>query len=346
MRIIYIRFSDLVFLCQQYICTVKNSMINSSSISDDDPIRLASRASPLALVQTEEVSRKLAPLHSEIRTFSTRGDEVLDRSLADIGGKGLFIKTLEKAILAGEADAAVHAAKDMESHFADGTSLVAFLKREDRRDALIGAYDKIDALPQGGVLGTASVRRATILKTLRPDLQIKLLRGNIDSRLKQLTDGHYDAIILAMAGLNRLGISKDVHPIEEDVMCPAAGQGGLAIQVVDHSGDDRHREIITALSNLNHGPSAAEITAERAVLQALDGTCHTPVAASAHFHDAKITMTAKLMSLDGVTAVEVEGKAPASEAAAIGKDLGLRLLDAVGGHAFIKAQQPSSIDQK
>jgi hydroxymethylbilane synthase len=129
-------------------------------------------------------------------------------------------------------------------------------------------------------------------------------------------------------------------------MRPAAGQGGLAIQVVDHSGDDRHRDIITALTNLNHGPSAAEITAERAVLEALHGTCHTPVAASAHFHDGKITMTAKLMSLDGATAVEVEGKAPAIEAAAIGKDLGLRLLDAVGGHTFIKAQQPSSKDQE
>jgi hydroxymethylbilane synthase len=231
----------------------------------------------------------------------------------------------------------------MESHCAEGTSLVAFLEREDRRDALIGAYDAIDALPRGGVLGTASVRRAGIVKSLRPDLEIKLLRGNINSRLKQLADGNYDAIILAMAGLNRLGISQDVHPIPEDVMLPAAGQGIIAIQAVDDSQNDdggRHRDIITALSNLDHASSSAEITAERAVLATLNGTCHTPVAASAHFHDGVITMTAKLMSLDGKVAVDAEGKAPSGDAAALGQDLGRRLLDSVGGHAFIEAQQP------
>ncbi len=311
-------------------------------ITADTPIRLASRASQLALAQTEEVQRKLMPYHAEIKTFSTRGDEVLDRSLAEVGGKGLFIKTLEKAMLAGEADAAVHSAKDMENHFAEGTSLVAFLEREDRRDALIGAYDTLENLPQGGVLGTASVRRAAIVRSIRPDLEIKLLRGNVNSRLQQLADGHYDAIILAMAGLNRLGISEDVHPISENVMLPAAGQGVVAIQAVHSKDGPLRHQMITALSSLNHQISAIEITAERAVLASLDGTCHTPVAASAHSDGDMIKLTAHLMSLDGSTIVKAEGTGTISDAEALGHDCGQQLLAQVGGYDFILAQQQST----
>ena len=314
-------------------------------ISAEHPIRLASRASQLALAQTEEVCRHLAPLPTEIKTFSTQGDEVLDRSLAEVGGKGLFIKTLEKAMLAGEADAAVHSAKDMESHFVEGTGLAAFLKREDRRDALIGAYDSLEALPEQAVLGTASVRRASIIKSIRPDLEIKLLRGNVNSRLKQLEDGHYDGIILAMAGLNRLGIEAlgitgKVHPISEDVMLPAAGQGVIAIQAVMGEGNARVAEIVAALSALNHHQSAIEITAERAVLAKLEGTCHTPVAASAHLKDGRVHLRTRLMSLDGSVAVEMHDEADEDKAAILGAELGQRLLDHVGGRQFIIAQQP------
>ena len=323
-------------------------MSEFNPISADHPIRLASRASQLALAQTKEVCRKLAPHDAEIKTFSTRGDEVLDRSLADVGGKGLFIKTLEKAMLAGEADAAVHSAKDMESHFAEGTGLAAFLEREDRRDALIGAYETLDDLPHGAVLGTASVRRAAIITSLRPDLEIKLLRGNVNSRLKQLEDGHYDGIILAMAGLNRLGmtalgIEGKVHPIAEDIMLPAAGQGVIAIQAVVNE-SDRSVVINKALEGLNHHPSAVEITAERAVLATLDGTCHTPVAASAHYHEGHVHLRSRLMSLDGSIIVSAEGDAPEDDAKALGQRLGQHLLDQVGGHDFIQAQQPHLVD--
>ena len=316
-------------------------------ISAENPIRLASRASQLALAQTEEVCRKLAPHHAEIKTFSTRGDEVLDRALADVGGKGLFIKTLEKAMLAGQADAAVHSAKDMESDFAEGTGLVAFLEREDRRDALIGDYETLEDLPAGAVLGTASVRRAAVIKAIRPDLNITLLRGNVNSRLKQLNDGHYDAIILAMAGLNRLGIEAlslggRVHPIKEEVMLPSAGQGVIAIQAVLKENDERSEAIIAALSSLNHHQSQIEITAERAVLATLAGTCHTPVAASAHYKDSRLNLTAKLMSLDGSIAVTAEGSGSADDAEQLGQTLGQKLLEQVGGHDFIIAQQPEA----
>ena len=311
-------------------------------ISAEHPIRLASRASQLALAQTEEVCRKLSPHHAVVKTFSTRGDEVLDHALADIGGKGLFIKTLEKAMLTGEADAAVHSAKDMESHFANGTSLVAFLEREDRRDALIGPYKALDAIPNGNVIGTASVRRAAIIKGIRPDLEIKLLRGNVNSRIQQLNDGHYDAIILAMAGLNRLSISENVHPIPEEIMLPAAGQGVVAIQVVDALDDARITRIREALTSLNHDTSAIEIKAERAVLERLNGTCHTPVAASAHFNGDRVTLTAKLMSLDGSISAEATNNASSEDAEMLGQDIGQELLDAVDGHGFIMAQQPST----
>ncbi len=315
-------------------------MIDLPLITADTPIRLASRASKLALAQTEEVLRKLMPHHALIKTFSTRGDEVLDRSLADVGGKGLFIKTLEKAMLAGEADAAVHSAKDMENHFADGTSLVAFLEREDRRDALIGAYRTLSEIPQGSILGTASVRRSAIIQSIRPDLKIKLLRGNVNSRLQQLADGHYDAIILAMAGLNRLGISQNVHPIAEDIMLPAAGQGVVAIQAVNANEDPLRAQMHTILSGLNHHQTAVEITAERAVLATLDGTCHTPVAASAHFDGDIVQIKAQLMSLDGRIVVTAEASGHADDVLTLGHDCGQHLLAQVGGRDFILAQQP------
>lgn len=312
-------------------------------ITSEYPIRLASRASQLALAQTEEVCRKLAPQHATIKTFSTRGDEVLDRALADVGGKGLFIKTLEKAMLAGEADAAVHSAKDMESHIAEGTSLVAFLEREDRRDALVGPFKSIDDLPKSAVIGTASVRRAAIIRRIRPDLEITLLRGNVNSRLKQLADGRFDAIILAMAGLNRLNINENVHPIDEHIMMPAAGQGVIALQAVNAAGDERMAQINTVLSSLNHKKTAVEIKAERAVLAYLDGTCHTPVAASAYFKGDEVSLMAQLMSLDGTVTVVKHGKAHADNAEALGQEIGQKLLEDVGGRGFILAQQPSDL---
>ncbi len=316
-------------------------MTSLSIITSDHPIVLASRASPLALAQTDEARALLAPHAAVIATFSTLGDEVLDRSLADIGGKGLFVKTLEAAMLSGDADAAVHSAKDMESHFADGTILAAFLPRADRRDALIGAYANVDELPQGAVIGTASVRRAAMIKSIRPDLKTRLLRGNIGSRLRQLEDGNYDAIILAVAGMQRLGISQDVHPIDEAVMLPSSAQGAIAIQTVSAApnvNNTRRDDIITALKGLNHAQTAIEVKAERALLAALDGTCHTPVAASAHLTEGRVQMRAQLLSIDGRRVFNAADIASIDTAEEMARGLAQQLLDQAGGKDFILNQ--------
>ena len=300
------------------------------------PIRLASRASKLALAQAKEVQGQLPS--ATIVTFSTKGDEVLDRPLADIGGKGLFVKTLERAMLSGEADAAVHSGKDMETHYAEGTTIAAFLKRADRRDALIGPYARFDDLPPNAVIGTASVRRAAMIKSIRPDITTKLLRGNVNSRLKQLADGHYDAIILAMAGMERLGFHDQIHPIPEDVMLPAAAQGAIAIQTLDDDGSARRQTILDQLSGLNHSDTAIEVTAERALLDQLDGTCQTPIGASAYFADGYVRLTAQLLSPNGEQVFTVSDQAQASDANRLGRDLADQLLDMAGGRDFLDPQ--------
>ena len=301
------------------------------------PIRLASRASKLAIAQAEEVQAQLTS--AAIVTFSTKGDEVLDRPLADIGGKGLFVKTLERAMLSGEADAAVHSGKDMETRYADGTTIAAFLRRADRRDALIGPYARFEDLPPKAVIGTASVRRAAMIKSIRPDITTKLLRGNVNSRLQQLADGHYDAIILALAGMQRLGFHDQIHPIPEDVMLPAAAQGAIAIQTLTAGGDTKRQHILDQLSQLNHAETSIEVTAERALLDQLDGTCQTPIGASAYFDHGKVTLTAQLLSPDGQQVFTVKDTANASDAERLGRDLADRLLDKAGGRGFLDPQQ-------
>ena len=195
------------------------------------PMVLASRKSKLAMAQTEEVRRSILPVPAEILGLSTTGDEVLDRPLVDVGGKGVFIKTLEGALLDGRADAAVHSLKDMETHIAPGTEIAAVLPREDRADALVGRYRTIDELPSGARIGTASVRRAACLRHHRPDLEIALLRGNVNSRIARLVAGEFAAIILAMAGLNRLKPDCEYHRLDETIMPTAAAQGVIAVQI-------------------------------------------------------------------------------------------------------------------
>ena len=296
-------------------------------------IKLASRASQLALAQAKEVASHLDD--AEIVTFSTRGDEVLDRPLAEIGGKGLFVKTLERAMLAGEADAAVHSGKDMETQYADGTTIAAFLERADRRDALIGDYARFEDLPQNAVVGTASVRRAAIIKSIRPDVTTKLLRGNVNSRLAQLEAGHYDAIILAMAGMQRLGITENIHPIPEDVMVPAAAQGAIAIQALADDGSDQRQHMLAQLTALNHHQTAVEVTAERALLDQLDGTCETPIGATAHYQDGHVTLTAQLLSIDGRVVFTAVDHAHEDDAEALGRGLADQLLADAGGRSFL-----------
>ena len=307
---------------------------HSGPSASSPTIRLASRASQLALAQAEEVAAQLDD--AEILTFSTRGDEVLDRPLAEIGGKGLFVKTLERAMLSGEADAAVHSGKDMETQYAEGTTIAAFLKRADRRDALIGDYSSFDDLPENAVVGTASVRRAAIIKSIRPDVTTKLLRGNVNSRLAQLEAGHYDAIILAMAGMQRLGFSESIHPIAEDVMLPAAAQGAIAIQTLADEGSSKRRDILAQLSALSHHQTAIEVSAERALLDQLDGTCETPIGASAHYQDGMVKLTAQLLSLDGGVVFTAVDHAHEDDAEELGRRLADQLLADAGGRSFLR----------
>jgi hydroxymethylbilane synthase len=306
-----------------------------SDIFDSRPLILGSRASALALAQADIVRDRLAPLATDILSLTTRGDRILDRSLADAGGKGLFVKELERQLLDGNCDAAVHSMKDMETVFADGTVIAAVLPREDRRDALIGPFGTIDSLPHGAVVGTASVRRRALLHHYRPDLRIELLRGNVNTRLAALAAGRYDAIILAMAGLRRLALDVPHTPLDPAVMPPAAAQGALAIQIRGGD-DDRARAVAVAIAGLNCRQAEAEVTAERAMLAHLDGSCHTPIAASATLDDSGVLhLDGMVLRPDGTAAHRTTGTAPREDAAALGRQLGARLLEAAGGRDFL-----------
>jgi hydroxymethylbilane synthase len=306
--------------------------------SDHAPLVLASRVSPLACIQAEEVKARLAPVTASIATFSTRGDEVLDRPLADIGGKGLFVKYLEQVMLEGKADAAVHSGKDMEAILASGTELAAILPRADRRDALVGAYGSLDDLPQGAVIGTASARRAALLLARRPDITPKLLRGSVNSRLNALKNGQYDAIILAMAGLKRLGITDDVHPLTEDAMLPSAAQGAIIVQAKSIDGEmDRIRRqaVLDAIHGINDAVTASEVMAERAFLASLDGSCRSPIAASATRADDQIRFCGQICSPDGQKHFADTVTVAVGDAIDAAQDMAIRLLERAGGRSFM-----------
>ena len=310
-------------------------MPDGGNIFAASPLVLASRASALAMAQAELVRDRLSPLPSEILSLTTRGDQILDRSLADAGGKGLFVKELERRLLDGDCDAAVHSMKDMETHFADGTVIAAVLPREDRRDALVGGFDSLDALPDGAVVGTASVRRKAILLHHRPDLRIELLRGNVNTRLAALAAGRYDAIILAMAGLRRLKLDVPHVPIDPAIMLSAAAQGALSIQT-RAGGTERDDAVIAACAALNCQQAAAEVSAERALLAFLDGSCHTPISASAELGvDGELTLDAMILSPDGAAAHRGSLAGAAADAEQIGRALGAQLLSAAGGRDFL-----------
>ena len=269
------------------------------STFDTAPLVLASRKSELAMVQTRLVQSLLAPCQTEILGLSTKGDEVLDRPLVEVGGKGVFVKTLEAALLSGKADAAVHSMKDMETSIADGTIIAAILPREDRRDALVGPFADLDALPQGAHIGTASVRRSACLHHYRPDLRVSLLRGNVNSRLSRLEAGEFDAIILAVAGIKRLGLSVAYSPIDPAIMPSAVAQGALAVQIRTPF-DDRSAAVKDVVSALTCPKTLAEVTAERALLAYLDGSCQTPIAASARLNDDQtLALDGMILSTDG-----------------------------------------------
>jgi len=310
-------------------------MTQYSNIFNQQPMILASRASSLAIAQVQIVADKLAPMPVDLLKLTTTGDKILDRSLADAGGKGLFIKELESSLLRGDADAAVHSMKDMEASFASGTCVAAVLPREDRRDALVGPFSSLADLPQGAVIGTSSVRRRALLLHHRPDLEIRLLRGNVNTRIAAMREGRFDAIILAMAGLRRLGLDVPHSAISPDIMPPSAGQGALAIQA-RNADDSRSQAVVDAAATIGCAATTTEVTAERALLGRLDGSCHTPIAASATLQpDGRLHLDGMILSTDGSNAFRDSLTGVASDAVQIGVALADQLLGAAGGRDFL-----------
>ena len=254
-------------------------------------LTIATRESRLALWQAEHVKTLLTELGHEVTLLgmTTQGDQILDRSLSKVGGKGLFVKELEVAIEQGRADLAVHSLKDVPMALPEGFILACVMEREDPRDALVSNhYANLTELPQGAVVGTSSLRRVALLRALRPDLRIEPLRGNLDTRLRKLDEGHYDAIVLAAAGLMRLGLASRIRAVfEPHEMLPAAGQGALGIEILSERAD-----VMQLLAPLAHSATWLRVAAERAVSRAMGGSCSMPLAAYATLHGEQLNIEA------------------------------------------------------
>ena len=290
-------------------------------------IRIATRKSPLALWQAEHVRKRLLALHPglqvELLTMSTQGDRILDSPLAKIGGKGLFVKELEQGMLDGRADLAVHSMKDVPAELPEGLGIGAILEREDPRDAFVSIqYASVDDLPEGARVGTSSLRRQCQLRARRPDLQILDLRGNVGTRLGKLDDGAYDAIVLACAGLKRLGLSERItRELPPGEMLPAIAQGVIGIECrVD---DERVNSLIEPL---NHAETRQRTDAERAMNAAMAGGCQAPVAGYSVLNDAAIELHGLVGRPDGSDMIHGEVSGAAEHAAALGKQLANDLL--------------------
>ena len=272
-----------------------------------EQIVIATRESPLALWQAEHVKARLEAAHTGLGVsllgMTSRGDQLLDKPLFKVGGKGLFVKELETALLDGRADIAVHSMKDLPMVMPDGLTLGAICEREDPRDALVGCSD-FGQLPEGARLGTSSLRRSCQLGRHRPDLEIGFLRGNVNTRLSKLDAGEFDAIILACAGLIRLGFEERIGaPIDPGLSLPAAGQGAVGIEF--READDRVREL---LAPLHHYSTATRVLAERAVVRRLDGGCDVPIAAFAEWEGTMLWLRARVGATDGSTLLEAEAR--------------------------------------
>ncbi len=254
-------------------------------------IVIATRESRLALWQAEHVKALLEGLGCRVSLLgmTTQGDQILDRSLSKVGGKGLFVKELEVALQEGRADIAVHSLKDVPMDMPEGFDLACVMEREDPRDAWVSAgYARLEDLPQGAVVGTSSLRRTVLLRALRPDLKIEPLRGNLDTRLRKLDEGQYAGIVLAAAGLKRLGLTQRIrHIFETEQMLPAAGQGALGIEIRSDRADLR-----ALLAPLADAPSWRRVAAERAVSRAMGGSCSMPLAAHATIEDGVLKLRA------------------------------------------------------
>jgi len=294
-------------------------------------IRIATRKSELALWQARHVLQKLEALSAvsavELVPLSTRGDEVLDRSLQKIGGKGLFIKELEVAMQDGHADIAVHSMKDVPADMPAGFCIASVLERADSSDALVSGGATLSELPAGGTIGSSSLRRQAQLRALRPDLVVEPLRGNVNTRLAKLDDGKFDAIILASAGLERLGLGhRIIEKFSPAQMLPAAAQGVVGIECLEKRGD-----LIEILREIEDPASVVTTAAERAVAKALDASCQSPVASFAVLTGERLTLEALVASEDGTTILRASETGTASDAALLGQAVARRLLDAGAG---------------
>jgi len=304
-------------------------------------VRIGTRGSPLALAQAHEVRDRLVAAHAhltedntEIVIIKTTGDKVLDRALSEIGGKGLFTKEIEDGLADGSIDMAVHSMKDMPTEFPDGLGIPCLLPREDVRDVFISPRAAtLDELPEGAVVGSASLRRQAQILNRRPDLRVETFRGNVQSRLRKLEEGVVDATLLAKAGLNRLGMADVATAVFEiDQMLPAVAQGAVGIEC--RNDDDR---IAALLAPLACAETAACVAAERGVLSALDGSCRTPIAALAILDGDRIFLRARVLRPDGSEALDTTREGAAGDAEALGLDAGAELKHRAGPD-FMTAQ--------
>jgi hydroxymethylbilane synthase len=291
-------------------------------------LRIGTRGSPLALWQARNVQNALADKHNvsperiEIVPIKTTGDKVLDRPLAEVGGKGLFTQEIERALLDGDIDLAVHSAKDVPTFLPSGLMLAGCLPREDNRDAFISPrYTTLMGLPEGASLGTASIRRMALLRRLRPDLRLGLLRGNVQTRLDKVQAGEFDATLLALAGLKRLELEgKATEILNPDVFPPALAQGIVTIEVCESNA-----RALDAVGRIDHAETSRLLTAERAVLAVLDGSCRTPIAGQARIAHGHLSLHAIVYAHDGQRCWSAAAEGPEGDALAIGTRLGENL---------------------
>ncbi len=279
---------------------------------------IGSRGSQLALWQARWVAARLAALgiDSRIEIIKTTGDRVTSVPLSSVGGKGLFTKEIEDALLAREVDLAVHSLKDLPTELPEGLQITAIPEREDPRDAMVGK--RLSELREAAKVGTSSLRRSAQLRRLRPDLQVESVRGNVDTRLRKLDEGQYEAIVLAAAGLMRLGWGDRIaEALDPEVVCPAVGQGALAVET--RAGED-------TCQALDHAETRAAVAAERALLSALGGGCQTPIGAHAQVVGERLRLMAVVLSADGSQSVRDQAEGAVGDAGPIGQELGKRLL--------------------
>ena len=300
-------------------------------------LKIGTRGSPLALAQAHETRARLMKAHGlpeaafEVVAISTSGDRIQDRPLSEAGGKGLFTKEIEEALLDGRIDIAVHSSKDMPTVLPDGLELVTFLPREDARDAFIGKKVKrIVDLPHGAVVGSSSLRRQALLRRMRPDFEVVIFRGNVQTRLRKLEEGIAEGTILAYAGLKRLGLENvvtDLMALED--FPPAPGQGAIGIET--RIGD---REVEKMLAAIHHVPTGQALACERAFLAALDGSCRTPIAGHATVAGEKLSFAGLIISPDGTQSHEVRLEGEAADGAEIGFDAARTVRARAGAEFF------------